>query len=113
MARFYAGVSLLMARLRLGIAAELLSSLAMLGSLKRAAVVIVGSRIGKLCGVRMTGDNTLLSCGKGGHATRRDARAHATGGLHKTGPINYVPEIMGPSRTSNVCLGCLHYGNQT
>src|SRR6185503_13998702 len=55
-----AGVLLLMARLRLGIAADFLSSPAMLGFMNGAAVVIVGSQIGKLCGIPLTEDNTLL-----------------------------------------------------
>jgi SulP family sulfate permease len=56
-----AGVLLLMARLRLGIAADFLSSPAMLGFMNGAAVVIIGSQIGKLCGIKLTEDNTLLS----------------------------------------------------
>jgi SulP family sulfate permease len=56
-----AGVLLLMARLRLGIAADFLSSPAMLGFMNGAAVVIVGSQIGKLCGIKLSEDNTLLS----------------------------------------------------
>jgi SulP family sulfate permease len=56
-----AGVLLLMARLRLGVAADFLSSPAMLGFMNGAAVVIVGSQIGKLCGIKLTEDNTLLS----------------------------------------------------
>ena len=55
-----AGVLLLMARLRLGIAADFLSSPAMLGFMNGAAVVIVGSQIGKFCGIRLEEDNTLL-----------------------------------------------------
>lgn len=55
-----AGVLLLMAQLRLGIAADFLSSPAMLGFMNGAAVVIVGSQIGKVCDIRLTQDNTLL-----------------------------------------------------
>jgi sulfate permease, SulP family len=55
------GVLLLMGRLRLGIAADFLSSPAMLGFMNGAAVVIIGSQIGKLCGIKLTEDNTLLS----------------------------------------------------
>ena len=54
------GVLLLMARLRLGIAADFLSSPAMLGFMNGAAVVIVGSQIGKFFGLRLEQDNTLL-----------------------------------------------------
>ena len=56
-----AGVLLLMAKLRLGIAADFLSSPAMLGFMNGAAIVIIGSQIGKLCGINLTEDNTLLS----------------------------------------------------
>ena len=55
-----AGVLFLMARLRLGIAADFLSSPAMLGFMNGAAVVIVGSQIGKFSGIRLEEDNTLL-----------------------------------------------------
>jgi len=55
-----AAVLLLMAWLRLGIAADFLSSPAMLGFMNGAAVVIVGSQIGKFCGIRLEQDNTLL-----------------------------------------------------
>jgi SulP family sulfate permease len=55
-----AGVLLLMARLRLGIAADFLSSPALLGFMNGAAVVIIGSQIGKLCGISLETDNTLL-----------------------------------------------------
>ena len=55
-----AGVLLLMAWLRLGIAADFLSNPAMLGFMNGAAVVIVGSQIGKFCGIRLEKDNTLL-----------------------------------------------------
>src|SRR5215470_6215421 len=55
-----AGVLLLMARLRLGIAADFLSSPAMLGFMNGAAIVIIGSQIGKLFGIKLSQDNTLL-----------------------------------------------------
>ena len=55
-----AAVLLLMARLRLGIAADFLSSPALLGFMNGAAVVIIGSQIGKLCGISLSSDNTLL-----------------------------------------------------
>src|SRR5262249_20687663 len=55
-----AAVLLLMARLRLGIAADFLSSPALLGFMNGAAVVIIASQIGKLCGIPLTEDNTLL-----------------------------------------------------
>jgi SulP family sulfate permease len=55
-----AGVLLLMARLRLGIAADFLSSPALLGFMNGAAVVIVASQLGKLCGISLSEDNTLL-----------------------------------------------------
>jgi hypothetical protein len=46
--------------LRLGIAADFLSNPAMLGFMNGAALVIIGSQIGKLCGIKLTEDNTLL-----------------------------------------------------
>src|SRR5688572_31122510 len=52
-----AGVLLLMAKLQLGIAADFLSSPAMLGFMNGAAVVIVVSQIGKFCGIRLEDDN--------------------------------------------------------
>src|SRR5215471_15741906 len=55
-----AGVLLLMARLRLGVAADFLSSPAMLGFMNGAAIVIIGSQIGKLFGIKLSQDNTLL-----------------------------------------------------
>src|SRR5688572_20082617 len=55
-----AGVLLLMAKLRLGIAADFLSSPAMLGFMNGAAVVIVASQIGKFCGLGLKEDNTLV-----------------------------------------------------
>lgn len=54
-------ILLLMAWLRLGIAADFLSSPAMLGFMNGAAVVIIGSQIGKLCGIRLDGSNTLFA----------------------------------------------------
>lgn len=55
------GVLLIVAaRLRLGVAADFLSSPVMQGFLNGAAVVIIGSQIGKLCGISLTQDNTLL-----------------------------------------------------
>jgi len=53
-------VLLLMARLRLGIAADFLSSPALLGFMNGAAVVIIASQTGKLCGIPLQEDNTLL-----------------------------------------------------
>jgi SulP family sulfate permease len=55
-----AGVLFLMAKLRLGIAAEFLSSPAMLGFMNGAAAVIIGSQIGKLCGIKLEEDNTVV-----------------------------------------------------
>lgn len=55
-----AGVLFLMARLRLGIAADFLSSPALLGFMNGAAIVIVGSQIGKLFGIPLEESNTLL-----------------------------------------------------
>ncbi|MFC7339168.1 SulP family inorganic anion transporter [Haloferula chungangensis] len=55
-----AGVLFLMAKLRLGIAADFLSSPAMLGFMNGAAAVIVGSQLGKFCGINLEKDNTLL-----------------------------------------------------
>src|SRR5262245_44651681 len=69
-----AGILLLMARLRLGVAADFLSSPAMLGFMNGAAIVIVGSQIGKLCGIKLTEDNTLLSLWEW---TRRVGDIHA------------------------------------
>ena len=54
-----AGVLLLMARLRLGIAADFLSSPAMQGFMNGAAVVIIGSQIGRFSGIRLEADYTL------------------------------------------------------
>lgn len=50
----------LAARLKLGVAADFLSSPVMLGFLNGAAVVIIGSQIGKLFGLKLQEDNTLL-----------------------------------------------------
>src|SRR4029453_15972590 len=47
------GVLLLMGRLRLGIAADFLSSPAMLGFMNGAAVVIIGSQIGNMCDTKL------------------------------------------------------------
>jgi SulP family sulfate permease len=55
-----AGVLLLMAKLHLGVAADFLSSPALHGFLNGAAVVIIGSQLGKLCGISLTSSNTLL-----------------------------------------------------
>jgi SulP family sulfate permease len=64
MAFLTGGVLLLMARLRLGVAADFLSSPAMFGFMNGAAIVIIGSQIGKLCGIRLTSENTLFSFGE-------------------------------------------------
>lgn len=53
-------ILLLAACLRLGAAADFLSNPVMLGFMNGAAVVIIGSQIGKLCNVRLEHDNTLL-----------------------------------------------------
>jgi SulP family sulfate permease len=53
-------VLLLMAWLRLGVAADFLSSPALLGFMNGAAVVIIGSQIGKFTGIALEEDNTLL-----------------------------------------------------
>lgn len=52
-------ILLVAAWLRLGGIAEFLSSPVMLGFMNGAAVVIIGSQIGKLCGIRLKEDNTL------------------------------------------------------
>ncbi|HEY1858762.1 MAG TPA: SulP family inorganic anion transporter [Gemmataceae bacterium] len=54
-----AGILLLAAWLKLGGIAEFLSSPVMLGFMNGAAVVIIGSQIGKLCGIGLHEDNTL------------------------------------------------------
>ena len=70
-----AGVLLLMAGLRLGIAADFLSSPALLGFMNGAAVVIIGSQIGKLCGISLAEDNTLLRFWEWGSRLRQRPRS--------------------------------------
>jgi SulP family sulfate permease len=53
-------ILLLAAWLRLGAAADFLSSPVMLGFMNGAAVVIIVSQLGKLCNIRLEEDNTLL-----------------------------------------------------
>lgn len=53
-------ILLLAAWLRLGAAADFLSSPVMLGFMNGAAVVIIGSQLGKLCNISLQEDNTLL-----------------------------------------------------
>jgi SulP family sulfate permease len=53
-------ILLLAAWLRLGSAADFLSSPVMLGFMNGAAVVIIGSQLGKLCNIPLEEDNTLL-----------------------------------------------------
>lgn len=55
-----AAVLLLMAWLRLGVAADFLSSPALHGFMNGAAVVIIGSQVGKFTGISLSKDNTLL-----------------------------------------------------
>jgi SulP family sulfate permease len=55
-----AGILLGAAWLKLGGVAEFLSSPVMLGFMNGAAVVIIGSQIGKLCGISLVEENTLL-----------------------------------------------------
>ena len=55
-----AGILLLAAWLRLGAAADFLSSPVMLGFMNGAAVVIIVSQLGKLCNIPLKEDNTLL-----------------------------------------------------
>jgi SulP family sulfate permease len=56
-----AGIILLLAAwLRLGAAADFLSSPVMLGFMNGAAVVIIASQLGKLCNISLEEDNTLL-----------------------------------------------------
>jgi SulP family sulfate permease len=55
-----AGILLLAAWLRLGAAADFLSSPVMLGFMNGAAVVIIGSQLGKFCNIKLEQDNTLL-----------------------------------------------------
>jgi SulP family sulfate permease len=52
-------ILLLAGWLKLGGIAEFLSSPVMLGFMNGAAVVIIGSQIGKLCGIRLEEENTL------------------------------------------------------
>src|SRR5262245_60559586 len=49
----------LAAYFRLGAAADFLAAPVMLGFLNGAAVVIIGSQIGKLCGIKLVEENTL------------------------------------------------------
>jgi SulP family sulfate permease len=60
LALLVASILLLAAWLRLGAAADFLSSPVMLGFMNGAAVVIIGSQLGKLCNIRLEEDNTLL-----------------------------------------------------
>lgn len=60
LAIFVAVILVLAAALRLGGAADFLSSPVMLGFMNGAAVVILVSQLGKLCGFSLEGDNTLL-----------------------------------------------------
>jgi SulP family sulfate permease len=53
-------VLFLMARLRLGIAADFLSSPALHGFMNGAAVVIIASQLGKFSGIALKEDNTLM-----------------------------------------------------
>ncbi len=53
-------ILLLAAWLKLGVVAEFLSSPVMLGFMNGAAVVIIASQIGKLCGMSLHEENTLL-----------------------------------------------------
>jgi sulfate permease, SulP family len=55
-----ASILLLAGWLRLGAAADFLSSPVMLGFMNGAAVVIVASQLGKLCNISLKEDNTLL-----------------------------------------------------
>lgn len=60
LALLVAMILLLAAWLKLGAIAELLSSPVMLGFMNGAAVVIIASQLGKLCGIGLQEDNTLL-----------------------------------------------------
>jgi SulP family sulfate permease len=60
LALLVAGLLLLAAWLRLGAAADFLSSPVMLGFMNGAAVVIIGSQLGKLCNIPLVEENTLL-----------------------------------------------------
>src|SRR5215475_7101255 len=55
-----AAILLLAAWLRLGAAADFLSSPVMLGFMNGAAVVIIASQLGKFCNIDLEADNTLL-----------------------------------------------------
>jgi len=55
-----AAILLFAAWLRLGAAADFLSSPVMLGFMNGAAVVIIASQLGKLCNISLEEDNTLL-----------------------------------------------------
>jgi SulP family sulfate permease len=60
LALLVAGILLLAAWFRLGAAADFLSSPVMLGFMNGAAVVIIGSQVGKLCNIPLQEENTLL-----------------------------------------------------
>jgi SulP family sulfate permease len=60
LALLVACILLIAAWLRLGAAADFLSSPVMLGFMNGAAVVIIGSQVGKFCNMRLEQDNTLL-----------------------------------------------------
>jgi len=60
LALLVAGILLLAAWLRLGAAADFLSSPVMLGFMNGAAIVIIASQLGKLCNIHLDEDNTLL-----------------------------------------------------
>lgn len=60
LAMLVAAILLVAAWLKLGAVAELLSSPVMVGFMNGAAVVIIVSQIGKLCGIGLDEDNTLL-----------------------------------------------------
>ncbi|HKA08707.1 MAG TPA: SulP family inorganic anion transporter [Gemmataceae bacterium] len=60
LALLVACILLLAAWLRLGAAADFLSSPVMLGFMNGAAVVIIGSQLGKFTNIRLEEDNTLL-----------------------------------------------------
>jgi len=59
LALLVAVILLLAGWLKLGGVAELLSSPVMLGFMNGAAVVIIASQIGKLCGIALRQDNSL------------------------------------------------------
>ena len=60
LALLVAGILLLAAWLRLGAAADFLSSPVMLGFMNGAAIVIIASQLGKLCNIHLDEDNMLL-----------------------------------------------------